>query len=55
VLLIVARNALYSLDMLPGETALHTGPVVYDQLESIASPADGFFTPIKNLSAGLVG
>lgn len=41
----LSRNALYFLDMLPGEPTLHSEPVIYETLKSVASPADGLFTP----------
>lgn len=41
----LSRNALYFLDMLPGEPTPHPAPVIYDKLKSVASPVDGLFTP----------
>jgi len=41
----LSRNALYFLEMLPGEPNLHPDPVIFDKLSSVASPADGLFTP----------
>ncbi|WP_368564663.1 succinylglutamate desuccinylase/aspartoacylase family protein [Pseudoxanthomonas sp. UTMC 1351] len=41
----VARNAIYFLEMLPGKSKRHPDPVIYETLKSVASPADGLFTP----------
>lgn len=41
----LSRNALYFLDMLPGKPTPHPDPIIHDRLQSVASPADGLFTP----------
>ncbi|WP_292362462.1 MULTISPECIES: M14 family metallopeptidase [unclassified Methylophaga] len=43
--LTLSRNALYFLEMLPGKPMPHSDPIIYDKLKSVASPADGLFTP----------
>lgn len=47
----VAYNGLYFLDMLPGKGPENPDPVIYEKLQSIASPADGFFTAKVGIGA----
>ena len=45
----VARNALYFLDMLPGEANPRQNPVIYDTVSYVKSEFTGFFTPLVTI------
>lgn len=47
--LTVAKNTLFFLEILPGKTSGHPEQVIYDQLASTKSQADGFFRPLASI------
>jgi len=47
----VSRNALYFLEMLPGEPGPHAEPVIYETLTSAKSHHTGFFLPGVKIGA----
>lgn len=47
--LTVAKNTLFFLEILPGKTSSHPEQVIYDQLASTKSQADGFFRPVARI------
>lgn len=45
----VAKNSMFFLDMLPGQSAPHQEAVIYEDIQYAQSNYDGFFTPLVTI------